>query len=466
MFMPHLPPRGETYGINVRDVSFASMEIKPDSYTMIRFVRNNIYVEIHALEGMRTEIKSIAEDLDQLLLSRPTGDEALELMPVIKGIHSSKSSIKSNNMSDLTVDIEFPEGNPVNLNPIEEGIFGRVTDSAFSNEELIFMWKATEGDIYLDEADQYYYSSEKEGLHTISLLVSAKDTGIITEAQITIEVTDDEKIDERFWDFLLTREEVPGYHLEKVYQTDCCPVSPDGLGYVVKQEWASIDEDIEINLTMEIFDSEETAIRGMNIYMETPEPWIWGSVYGGIPGNHSWRSVNSNAGVIFTYGNIGIRMLTNKYKEGESSLRINQKAITDLAQNQMKKIDQNLAPEIIDYRKFLRETRLSPSEYDRYMAEVVNVNLYGYKLITNKDSLWLLKDKGVSMGIRREWQNNQGRVIGVDICKLESNTKAKDTASERKKMWIDIHERPELSIVIVHGNAVIIVSTPLCKVLP
>jgi hypothetical protein len=46
MFMPHLPPRGETYGINAGDVSFAHMEIKPDSYTMIRFVRNNIYVEI------------------------------------------------------------------------------------------------------------------------------------------------------------------------------------------------------------------------------------------------------------------------------------------------------------------------------------------------------------------------------------------------------------------------------------
>ncbi|MGA1864106.1 MAG: hypothetical protein ACMUHX_03495 [bacterium] len=134
----HLPPRGETYGINAGDVSFARMEIKPDSYTMIRFVRNNIYVEISAREGMRTEIKSIAEDLDQLLLSRPTGDEALELMPVIKGIHASKTTIKPNNGAFLTVDIEFPEGNPGNLNPTED-FFSRVTNSVLWNENLIFM---------------------------------------------------------------------------------------------------------------------------------------------------------------------------------------------------------------------------------------------------------------------------------------------------------------------------------------
>ncbi|MGA1864987.1 MAG: hypothetical protein ACMUHX_07990, partial [bacterium] len=86
----------------------------------------------------------------------------------------------------------------------------------------------------------------------------------------------------------------------------------------------------------------------------------------------------------------------------------------------------------------------------------VNINLNGYKLIANEDSLWLLKDEGVRMGIRREWRNSQGKVIGVDICKLESNAIAEDTALERKKkMWIDYLVSEEPKGITVHDNTVI-----------
>jgi hypothetical protein len=61
------------------------------------------------------------------------------------------------------------------------------------------------------------------------------------------------------------------------------------------------------------------------------------------------------------------------------------------------------------------------------------------------------------MGIRREWQNTQGnKVMGVDICKLESNAIAEDTASERKKkMLIDYLASEEPKGITVHGNTVI-----------
>lgn len=452
----HLPSRGERYGIHAGDISFAS----DDS---IDFVRNNIHVEIDAYDEMENELKEIAEDLDQLLLSRPTGEDARELMPVIKRFHPVKHPMKPDETSDLFFEIETPAKNYdyLELKPLQECLDKiRVTDVNLSNDQILFKWKATEGDIYLEKHDlgnnyyycSYHYASEMEGLHTITLIVSYRETGLISEAQTIIEVRDNEKIDERFWDFLLTADEVPGYRLKEVYRRSS--ISLYGLGYVVNQKWASIDEDIDIDLTMEIFDSEETAMRGMNSYMDTAEPWIWGSVYGGILGNNSWRTVNSNSGVIFSYGNIGIRMSTNKYKDGESTLRINQKAITDLALIQIKRIDRNLSPEIIENRESLRQTRLSPAEYNRYMAEAVNVNLNGYQLITNEDSLWLLKDEGVRMGIRREWRNSQGNVIGVDICKLESNTMATDTASERRKMWIGFFGDQESNRIIVRGSAV------------
>lgn len=108
--------------------------------------------------------------------------------------------------------------------------------------------------------------------------------------------------------------------------------------------------------------------------------------------------------------------------------------------------------------------QVSPSDYDKYKAEAVNVNLSGLTKISDGDSLWLMKDEGVKMGIRREWEDEKGRVVGIDICKLESNETAKEVASERAKMsngavvdelgaiiWNDKRS----SKILVHGNAAV-----------
>ena len=45
-----------------------------------------------------------------------------------------------------------------------------------------------------------------------------------------------------------------------------------------------------------------------------------------------------------------------------------------------------------------------------------------------------MKDTGLRMGIRAEWENDQGEVIGIDICKLESHEMAEEAAAKRAEM--------------------------------
>ncbi|MGA1863585.1 MAG: hypothetical protein ACMUHX_00830 [bacterium] len=235
------------------------------------------------------------------------------------------------------------------------------------------------------------------------------------------------------------------------------PIGPDILGYCLEQVWVQNNGNSEAGLHFAIYDSEEAAIRGMYFYTHTTaQVWIWGSLFDGIPGLHAWRSVNDDHAVLFAYGNIGV--LISRYR-GED-----QDMIPVLASAQMEKIDQNLAPEIIQYREILRQSRLSPSDYDKYKAEVLNVDLSGFTKISDGDSLWLMRDEGVKMGIRREWEDEKGRVIGIDICKLESNEMAQEVASERAKMsdGVIVDEPGEIpwndersSKIMVHGNTAV-----------
>ena len=246
------------------------------------------------------------------------------------------------------------------------------------------------------------------------------------------------EIDAKFFDFLLSDGAISGYVLEKQYQTSW-PISPAESAAIVRQTWISNDEDIQVRLSICILNSEEAAIRGMHYYTHTTaEPWLWGALFDGILGRHSWRSFNHDNAVLFAYGNIGI--LISRYKGDDQTV------IPLLANAQIKKIKQNLAPEIIQHRETLKVSQLSSAQYNNYLAEKGKVDRKGFTQISNEDSLWLRKDEGLVMGIRREWQD-EGRVIGVDICKLESNELANEVATERINMSYgrEVNEFEEIS---------------------
>ena len=264
------------------------------------------------------------------------------------------------------------------------------------------------------------------------------------------------KIDAKFLNFLLSDQDISSYNLKKQYQSSQ-PVSLTESGEIVSQTWISNDKSTEVLLNICIFDSEEEAIRGMHYYTHTTaELWLWGALFDGILGRHSWRSFNNDKTVLFAYGNIGI--LIGRYKGND------QKIIPLLADAQMKKIKQNLNPQIIQHRETIRASQLSATEYENHLAEKINIDLNGFTRISSEDSFWLMKGEGLVMGIRREWQDDKGRVVGIDICKLGANEIAAEVASERVNMSNGrvvnaigalSREGPRSSDVLVSGNVVI-----------
>lgn len=144
---------------------------------------------------MREKIRLIAEDLDHILLSMPTGEEAINLKPVIKKFWASKNTILPNEKIYLTLEIESPTSDPVIRTPPE--IIYSPSGCTYPDGEVIVRWRATEGYVVRDEGyillgeeyGDFCYYSALEGLHTITLLVS-DSTGLVSREQIKIRVTD------------------------------------------------------------------------------------------------------------------------------------------------------------------------------------------------------------------------------------------------------------------------------------
>ncbi len=76
------------------------------------------------------------------------------------------------------------------------------------------------------------------------------------------------EIDAKFFDFLLSEQDITQYHLKTQSQMGW-QISPDMLGDCVDQEWISDNETTKISVMIGIFDSEEAAIRGMHYYTHT-----------------------------------------------------------------------------------------------------------------------------------------------------------------------------------------------------
>lgn len=100
------------------------------------FIRNNIYVEISPHGEIRNKQASIAKDIDELLLTRPTAASAEEFKPVIKRFEIADSLVESNTRTKLFLEVSDPKGS-----------------------ELYYFWRVTAGDVSKNESGEWYYNS-------------------------------------------------------------------------------------------------------------------------------------------------------------------------------------------------------------------------------------------------------------------------------------------------------------------
>ena len=94
-----------------------------------------------------------------------------------------------------------------------------------------------------------------------------------------------------------------------------------------------------------------------------------------------------------------------------------------LAKEILNKIEANLSQQVLSLEEYVRCKQISEQNYQTITTAVENSSFFtGFCKQTKWDSKWLFKTDSFNMGIRKEWQNPEGVVIGLDICRFDNQT--------------------------------------------
>jgi hypothetical protein len=273
-----------------------------------------------------------------------------------------------------------------------------------------------------------------------------------------------EKIDPKFIPFMLNESDMPGYTPrlfgEDAYYRNHWSLSDTQIIRTVVQSWRHVDEkENHIWYELCIYDSEIQAHNGIfrHLTFGLSAGFIWGSPSGSIVGDKSWTSVSRRT-IAFVRGNVGV-----KIGVVSSDDQFIQKTIDTISQKFLTKIERNLSPEIAAKIEELKKNQISESKYNTLLADVIGTDLKEFSLLRQIDSKWSggieefdlarkvfdPKDpyralgrslRGIEsmpaadrleLGRRSEWQNEQGMVIGIDICEFTSEEIAENAARRR-----------------------------------
>lgn len=272
---------------------------------------------------------------------------------------------------------------------------------------------------------------------------------------------DYEDIDPKFIPFMLKESDMPDYKLKqfgnKLHQKISWPISDSLRKTVIGQIWQNLDEnEKEIKYNICIYDSEIQAHNGVFYYLNSfvRPNYCWGSFSGSIIGDKSWTN---GIGLAFIKGNIGGHVIPRF----ES---MNMQELNEVLDKIFEKIENNIHPEILEKEEKLRKNQLSESEYNTLLTDITEIKLKRFSPLKQSDSKWpggtdefVLKRKifdpknpygplrmgGIAirsilpparcmtLGRRSEWQNEQGMVIGIDICEFTSEEIAENAAKRR-----------------------------------
>jgi hypothetical protein len=146
--------------------------------------------------------------------------------------------------------------------------------------------------------------------------------------------------------------------------------------------------------------------------------FVWGSASGAIVGDHSWINAGDVGNTaIFVRGNVGAHIGFPLAKEDERA------DLETIAYKVQKKIEENLFHEVLSAEEAMRQKRDTFEEYQTITEPVINSEIMNGFAFHNKwNSKWLIESESLAMGIRKEWKNEQGAIIGIDICKFDSDS--------------------------------------------
>ncbi len=133
-----------------------------------KFIRNNIVVEISAKGKMKDKLRETAEQIDALLLTRPTATSADPFKPVIERLEIAQDTVERESKTKLFVEATDPYGG-----------------------DLVYKWRGTDGGIGKDESGDYYYYAGDFGVNNLTLsLIVINDIGFASRASIGVTIVD------------------------------------------------------------------------------------------------------------------------------------------------------------------------------------------------------------------------------------------------------------------------------------
>lgn len=234
--------------------------------------------------------------------------------------------------------------------------------------------------------------------------------------------------------FFLSENDINGYelrrqseHIWKIGDSD------DQIHKAMKQKWHLIgsEKNHNIYISYAMFSSNIKAIQKTS-YAANSNAWhyIWGFFNGSILGDGTWISIRNGA-LYFVRGNIGIQI----FKPGPFTENDRQTFIS-IATKILNKIKLNLSPEIVSSEEILKNKKFSMADYSSIIDPIMNSSrMSKYTLCSTFSSKWLLNPENLIKGIRKEWNNEQGSVIGIDINKFVSESDALKAGENQSRIF-------------------------------
>ena len=225
--------------------------------------------------------------------------------------------------------------------------------------------------------------------------------------------------------FILIEEDMPGYEL--IYQLESHWLGSRGKSYdTIAQRWRlnGTGELQDIYIEYCEFESEAEAISVTSYHSGSfASFYFWGAFNGSIVGDRSW--VDEASAIIFVRGNVGIALFKPIFPTAED-----RKALTIIAEKILDKIETNLSAEILSLEETVRQKQIPVNDYQKITNDVVNSEIMNdFSAFTTWDSKWMIDTTTFTMGIRAEWKNENGTLVGIDICKFDTAEQAKNAAN-------------------------------------
>ena len=222
--------------------------------------------------------------------------------------------------------------------------------------------------------------------------------------------------------FILDENDMPGYKLIDQFSSSW-KLDNNKYREAIIQTWEPSKGNnlLAIIVSYCIFDSELEAITGTAYNSGTyANIFYWGSFDGSICGDLSWISYQT---LLSVRGNVGITI----GRPGDPNLEELKviKAFNDKALN---KIEANLSYEIISFEENAKQKQIPRNEFNKLTDQVISENMGDFYKFTSWDSKWLPDTSSMTMGIRTEWKNENGTLVGIDICKFDNKDQAQKAA--------------------------------------